>query len=43
MTETKELDSPLRPLLDRMIAARQLSAVDADTLAATVTFWSVAR
>ena len=32
MTETKELDSPLRPLLDRMIAARQLSVVDADSL-----------
>ena len=32
MTESKELDSPLRPLLDRMIAARQLSVVDADSL-----------
>ena len=32
MTETKELDSPLRPLLDRMIAARQLSVVDAESL-----------
>ena len=32
MTETKELDSPLRPLLDRMIAARQLSVMDADSL-----------
>ncbi len=33
MTATKELASPIRPLLDRMIAARQLSVVDADSLA----------
>ena len=32
MTATKELESPLRPLLNRMIAARQLSVVDADSL-----------
>ncbi|MEI2722110.1 MAG: GspE/PulE family protein [Verrucomicrobiota bacterium] len=32
MTATQEVDSPLRPLLDRMIAARQLSVVDADSL-----------
>jgi general secretion pathway protein E/type IV pilus assembly protein PilB len=32
MPETQQPDSPLRPLLDRMIAARQLSVVDADTL-----------
>jgi len=32
MTETQNLDSPFRQLLDRMIAARQLSAMDADSL-----------